>query len=226
MAKILVVEDDSALSEMIAKWLKDAHHVVDFVNSGADALQLLGCYSYDLLILDWGLPDMEGVNICSRFRREGGLSPVLFLTGRDDIDSKEHGLDSGADDYLTKPFEFPELMARVKALLRRQAGNPPQSISLQGLSLNTNTGMLSCGSRQIQLRAKEFQLLKFLMMHPNQAFNSKALLSAVWPADSAIAEQTVRSTMHSLRQKMDAAGKSGVIETIPSEGFVIRSEKS
>lgn len=223
MAKILVIEDDKGLSALLSKWLKDEQHVVDVADTGEDAIQLLDCFRYDLLILDWGLPGIQGDRVCARYRAKGGISPILFLTGRTDLESKEMGLDAGADDYLTKPFATAELAARVKALLRRVALSPEEQLSCPGLKLDLNRCTAVIGEKKIKLSVKEFELLKFLLQHQGQPFSSRELLKRVWPADSATAEQTVRSTIHGLRKKLSAKEEDCVIKTIPKVGFVIES---
>lgn len=223
MAKILVIEDDKGLSALLSKWLKDEQHVVDIADTGEDALQLLDCFNYDLLILDWGLPGIQGDRVCARYRAKGGVSPILFLTGRIDLESKEMGLDAGADDYLTKPFAVEELAARVKALLRRVAVSSDEFLSCPGLKLYLNRCMAVVAEEKIKLSVKEFEVLKFLLQHQDQAFSSRELLKRVWPADGATAEQTVRSTIHALRKKLSAREEDCVIKTIPKVGFVIES---
>lgn len=225
MAKILVVEDDNGLSALLAKGLKQSQHVVDLANCGEDALQLLDLFNYDLLILDWGLPGIQGDKVCTRYRKSGGKSPILFLTGRSDLNSIESALEQGADDYLTKPFAEEELNARVKALLRRTAPAHESSITVPGLSLCLNTHTAKVDGQEINLSAKEFELLKFLMENPNKHFSSKDLLKSVWPPNSATAEQTVRSTMHSLRKKISTSADDCIIKTTPKVGFIINIPK-
>lgn len=224
MAKLLVVEDNLELATILATWLKAQGYVVDAVHNGEDAMQLLGSFSYDLLILDWELPGIEGITVCERYRKKGGTSPILFLTGRGDIDSKVMGLESGADDYLAKPFEFPELGARVKSLLRRPGGMVQNVINAPGISLKVDSHVALVSGKEINLTPREFSLLEFLMRHQNKAYSSKALLDAVWPLDSALSEDTVRSCMRTLRKKITVDGEDCAIKTLQGYGYVIENK--
>lgn len=224
MAKILLVEDDYELADRIVDWLEMENHTIELAHSGEDALQLLGNFSYDLVILDWGLPGINGIETCKTYRGRGGLAHVLFLTGRDDVESKAIGLDCGADDYLTKPFDVRELSARVRAMLRRPAGVLPTTLSVPGLSLETESRTAVLGTSRVLLTQKEYALLEYLMRHPNRTFSSKALLDAVWPSDSESSEDTVRSCMKNLRKKITPKGKDCVVKTIHGSGYIVESE--
>lgn len=223
MSKLLVVEDNLELAMILSTWLKAQGYVVDSVHSGEDAMQLLASFAYDLLILDWELPGIEGITVCERYRKKGGSSPILFLTGKADIDSKVTGLESGADDYLAKPFEFPELGARVKSLLRRPGGLVQNVLNVSGVSLKVDSHMAIVGDKEISLTPREFSLLEFLMRHQNKAYSSKALLDAVWPLDSALSEDTVRSCMRTLRKKI-SVGEDCIIKTVQGYGYIIENK--
>ena len=224
MAKILLVEDDLALANVLSTWLETQNYVADMVHSGQDALQLLGTYQYDVIILDWDLPDTSGVDVCKSFRGKGGSTPVLFLTGRADILSKVEGLETGADDYLCKPFDYKELAARLKSLLRRPSGLISEQISMAGLLLDVKSRTVKVGTSEILLTPREFSLLEFLMRHPNRAYGSKALLDSVWPLDSALSEDTVRSCMRTLRKKITLESGECAVKTIQSQGYIIESK--
>ncbi len=229
MAKLLLVEDDIPLAKVIVAWLDTQNYVVDMVHNGEDAQQLLTNYNYDLLILDWELPDLRGISICKWFRQRGGNTPILFLTGRQDTTSKVEGLETGADDYLTKPFEYLELGARIRTLLRRPAGLHSQNATLKapGLSLNTVSRKVTVGGLEILLTPREFGLLEFLMRHPDTHFSSKALLDSVYPLDSALSEDTVRSCMRTLRKKLTVSSdQTCAIKTTRKQGYYIESETS
>lgn len=223
MAKILVVEDNEEFAGILSTWLQSQNYVVDMVHNGEDALQLLSGFSYDLLILDWELPGIHGIGVCEKFRSKGGTTPILFLTGRSDINSKVAGLEIGADDYLTKPFEFRELSARVRTLLRRPAGLLSSALTIKGVTLHVDTHTVEAGGKEISLTPREFGLLEFLMRHPNHTYSSKALLDAVWPLDSALSEDTVRSCMRTLRKKITLEGQDCIIKTIAGYGYVIEN---
>lgn len=225
MAKLLVVEDDLEVADALATWLELQGFAVEKANTGGDALQLLATYKYDLLILDWELPDVHGINICKKFRKEGGNIPILFLTGKSDIKSKILGFETGADDYLCKPFDFQELVVRIQSLLRRPPVLLSNQLSIEGLTLFLDSHKVLVAGIEVSLTPREFRVLEFLMRHPNQAFTSKALLDSVWKSESAFSIDTVRSCMLVLRKKITVGGEC-VIKTEPGYGYVIQTEQS
>lgn len=219
MAKLLVVEDDPDYIDPLLFYLKKTEkHDVDLVESGEDALQLLTNGVYDLLILDWGLPGISGYEVLKKYRASGGAAPVIFLTGREDIDSKEASLDGGADDYLTKPFEIRELGARIRSLLRRPAGIIPTTITAGNLCIERESKRVFLGSQPVHLTHKEFAVLDFLLRHPNQIFGSKALLDAVWTEGAT--EDAVRACVKNLRHKITADGKC-IVKTVLGSGYTV-----
>lgn len=213
MAKILVVDDDTALADMMSAWLRNSRYIVDVVYDGRDAGQMLGSFGYDLLILDWELPGQDGIEICTTYRATGGLSPILFLTGRGDLQSKVQGLDAGADDYLPKPFEFVELLARVNALLRRNPAAPVVVLTAGDLCLELSSHEVMFAGEKVALTAKEFVVLEFLMRNADQSFSSRSILESVWPSNADVSEDTVRSTIRHLRKKLVREGIATPIET-------------
>lgn len=219
MAKILIVEDDLDLRAIVEDWLKHEHHVVECASRGNEAVELLNIYPYDLIILDWELPELNGIQILRQFRNRGGRTPVLMLTGKGALDEKETGLDSGADDYLTKPFHMKELSARIRALLRRPAEPGETLITVGDLSLNPTTFAVTRGGAQIKLLPKEFALLEFLMRHPDQVFSAEALLDRVWRSDSDAAPETVRTCIKRLRKKLDSESEESLIQTLHGIGY-------
>lgn len=223
MAKLLIVEDDEYFAGLLAAGLESQIYNVDMVHTGEDALMLLASYTYDLLILDWELPGIEGIEVCQKYRARGGSAPVLFLTGKSDFKSKIAGLDQGADDYLCKPVHFPELYARVRSLLRRPAAIVSKELTIKGLTLNSETHRVELEGKNVHLTPSEFRLLEFLMKHPNYGYSSKALLNAVWPLESALSEDTVRSCMRSLRKKITVEGKDCIISTVSGFGYTIET---
>lgn len=223
MAKILLVEDDIPLANVISTWLESEHYVVDMVHTGNDALQILLNFQYDLLILDWELPDITGVSVCKNFRQKGGNTPILFLTGKSDISFKVEGLETGGDDYLCKPFEYKELGARIRSLLRRPAGLLEPELSLSGLVLDVKSRTVKVAGKEVLLTPREFGLLEFLMRHPDRAYGSKLLLDSVWPLDAALSEDTVRSCMKTLRRKITLDSGECAIKTIQGQGYMIES---
>ncbi|HEY9784881.1 MAG TPA: response regulator transcription factor [Candidatus Obscuribacterales bacterium] len=219
MAKILLVEDDSEVADVVKDWLVDEHHVVDVVGSGAEALNRLRFDKYDVLVLDWGLPDLSGIEICKRFRSAGGQSPVLMLTGKSEISDKETGLDAGADDYLTKPFHPRELSARIRALLRRPAELKENVLKVGDIEVDPKGFRVTKAGQEVHLLPKEFALLEFLMRHPNQVFSPEALLDRVWSAESEASPDTVRVHITKLRSKLDSEGAPSLIRTLHRQGY-------
>jgi two-component system copper resistance phosphate regulon response regulator CusR len=194
---------------------------VDRCHTGEDALQLLSAYSYDVIALDWTMPGINGDEVCKRYRGSGGQAPIIFLTGKEDVQSLELALGYGADDYLVKPFDIRVLNARVKALLRR-AGNPIVPVlKIQDLVLDPEGSSITVGDQTVRLRAKEKALLEYLMRHPNRVFSSQQLLDAVWPADSDAATTSVRTWMGFLRHKLAEVGRESLVRTVLGSGYII-----
>ncbi|MBS2006407.1 MAG: response regulator transcription factor [Cyanobacteria bacterium SZAS TMP-1] len=222
MAKILYVDDDQDIAEKVQEWLSTEGHVVELASNGEDGLQMLGAFQYDVVLLDWNLPDMTGLEICGQYRRSGGGAWVIFLTGNSAIKYKEAGLDAGADDFVTKPFDIRELSARVRSALRRANTVFQAELKIGNLTLNTSKRTAQVdGGEELHLMPKEAAVLEFLMRHPNKVFGAKALLDAVWPSDSEVSEGTVRTFIKNMRRKLDAAGKPDLIKTVPSLGYTI-----
>lgn len=224
MAKILVVDDDKLLTDMIADSLDADHHTVECVNLGEDAKELLKNYHYDVIILDWGLPDVTGLDICKQFRFDGGTTPVLMLTGRDTVDEKERGLDSGADDYLTKPFHMRELGARVRALLRRVGPSRSNVLIHRDIELDPSAHRVTRNNVEISLHPKEFSLLEHFLRNPTQVFSPQSLLDRVWSSESNVGPETVRTCIKRLRQKIDVDDKESIIENVYGVGYKLREE--
>jgi len=225
MSKILLVEDDLQISESLQAWFKQEKIVFEAVQLGADALQLLNSFEFDVIILDWGLPDMTGIEVCRQYRARGGAAAILMLTGKDSIDDKEVGLDSGADDYLTKPFDVRELAARLRSLLRRPRSVKPDDLAVNGVSLSLKTRTVKVGDETARLMPKECAMLEYLMRHTDTIFSSKTLLDAVWPSDSESSEDTVRTCMRSLRLKLQKLGREDLIKTVLKAGYIIETGK-
>jgi DNA-binding response OmpR family regulator len=224
MAKILLVEDDLILSDNISEWLKLEHHVVDLVANGSEALDRLRFYKFDLIILDWMLPGVAGVDVCKEFRAQGGTTPILMLTGKKSIPEKELGLDSGADDYLTKPFHFKELSARLRALLRRQPALSSNLLKYGALELNLQDHSVLKNGQVLSLLPKEFSLLEFLMRHPNQVFSAEALLDRVWNSSSDVSPESIRTYVARLRSKIDDQDSESMIQTLHGVGYRLVSK--
>ncbi|HEY9776466.1 MAG TPA: response regulator transcription factor [Planktothrix sp.] len=219
MAKILLVEDEPDFSILIGEFLKSEHHIVEAVASGEEALDRLRFYKYDVVILDWMLPQISGIEVCQKYRSTGGTCPILLLTAKKHVDEKEQGLDAGADDYLTKPFEMKELYARIRALLRRPQAFSGSVLQVGALVLEPNSFKVTRGGDEIALLPKEFALLEFLMRHPNQVFSAEALLDRVWASDSEASPETIRTYIKRLRKKIDLDGQPSILSTVHGVGY-------
>ena len=224
MAKLLVVENDAQLANQVVDWLAEQGYQVEKASNGEDALQLLSNFKYDVLLLDWNLPGMSGLELLKRHRQAGGMSLALFITGKGDIDSKEKGLEIGADDYLVKPFDMRELSARLKSIMRRPQFILPDELRVGDVMLNPSLHKLKIGEQEIRLMPKESALLEYLMRHPNRVYSSKDLLDAVWPSEKEATTDTVRSWMRNLRKKLGTAQREDFVKTIPSSGYVIECD--
>lgn len=226
MAKILLVEDNPELARNVRDWLEFQQYRVECTADGADALQLLGAANFDLIILDWEIPSIQGVDLCRKFRAQGGSTPVLMLTGKDRVDEKVHALDAGADDYLTKPFHMNELSARLRALLRRGAVAVDNKIKRGDLELDRDKHEVWLGRQLIKLYPREYDLLEFLMTNPNVVFSANDLLQSVWSLDADASETAVRTCIKTLRRKVTADGAQPSIETVHGVGYKFRSDVS
>jgi DNA-binding response OmpR family regulator len=178
--RILVVEDEAAIAAFIQDGLAKAGYGVDLATEGAEALHWVAIASYDLIILDVMLPGMDGLALCEALRRNGSVFPILMLTARDAIEDRVAGLDSGADDYLVKPFAFAELLARIRALLRREAPLLGTILHIANLSLDTRSHEVYRNEQLIPLTTKEYRLLELLMRHPNQTITRDAIAEHIW----------------------------------------------
>lgn len=223
MAKILLVEDDLEVCEVVSDWLVDEHYTIDVVNSGSEAIERLRFDKYDVLIFDWQLPDTTGIEICKRFRSKGGNTPVLMLTGKSEITDKETGLDAGADDYLTKPFHPRELSARVRALLRRSGELKQNVLTCGEIKLDPQGFKVTKNGTEVALLPKEFALLEFFLRHPNQVFSPEALLDRVWSAESEASPDTIRVHITKLRGKIDTEGQPSIIKTLHRQGYKLET---
>lgn len=222
MAKILVVEDDEAFAGMVTDWLGRDNHVVEVCHDGLSANELMKSHGFDLLVLDWQLPGISGVDLCQSYRKMGGSSPVIMLTGLNDINDKTTGFDSGADDYLTKPCDLRELSARIRALLRRPASFNGEVLKVAHLSLNTDSLKVEVAGKPVDLLPKELALLEFFMRHPDRVFSQDAILAHVWTSESDVGPETVRTWIKRLRKKIDFDDRSA-IQTIYGVGYKLVS---
>ncbi len=224
MAKILLVEDDKTIGRLVALQLERDHHLVEHVDTGKDALFSLKVHDYDLVILDWMLPDLTGLDVCKGYRDSGGKVPILMLTGRHEAQDKVDALDTGADDYLVKPFNPAELSARIRALLRRPGVIAGKNLSVRDIVIDTATRQATRGGTQIELTAKEFALLELLMRHPNQSFAVEAILDRLWKSEASASLETVRTHVKTLRRKIGDSEENPIIRTKRGLGYRIVTE--
>ncbi len=213
MAKILLVEDDEASAAVVYEWLSDEHYTVEMVDDGLEALERLRIGDYDLVLLDWDLPGMAGYEVCRQFRSEGGLTPIIMVTGKSTFTDKIAGLEVGADDYVTKPFNLAELSARIKARLRNAAGVASNILKANGITLDPTNYICKKDGADIDLLPKEIALLEFFMRNPNKVFSGEAILRRVWHTDSEATDNALRGTLKRLRAKIDS-GDDSMIETV------------
>ncbi len=226
MSKILLVEDELDLLELTSIALSARGYRVHKCNSGDEALGILRVFKFDLIILDWMMPEITGLEVLKQYREMGGNLPVLMLTAKASADDKELGLDSGADDYLTKPFEIKELSARVRALLRRPANVSNTVLESGNIRIDPASCRVEKSGTEIHLRPKVYDLLTFFMRHPDQVFTAEALMERVWMDDSTASPDTVRTHIKLARQSVHENGVPDLIETIRGKGYILRSGKS
>jgi DNA-binding response OmpR family regulator len=220
MAKLLIVEDDQMLASELVDELKRKSYYVDHASTGGDARNYFKLVQYDLVVLDWELPDCSGPELCRELRKQAKLQiPVLFLTGRSAVSDKLVGFDSGADDYLTKPFNMQELLARVKALLNRPPVVQSKVLVVRDISLDAEKHEVFKNGVKVELYPKEFELLEFFMSHPGQIFSVDALLARIWPTDSESSEDTVRVTLMRIRKKLAEEQTRPLILTLRNLGY-------
>ena len=216
---ILLVEDDRAQLEPLQVALSQVGHIVDAVEDGEMALSLIREKDYDLLILDWMLPKVSGVDICRQYRNSGSAAPVLMLTAKDTTADKVDGLDAGADDYIVKPVDVLELLARVRALGRRSPLWTGDTLSLGDLQLDLTSLNLERGSKKIQLSVREFQLMEYLMRHPQQVLSRDQIEQALWSWGSEPESNAVTTLVRRLRQRLEAVGAKDWLETVYGMGY-------
>jgi DNA-binding response OmpR family regulator len=225
MAKILFIEDDENLAEMVVEFLLFEHHKVEVVHNGREGQELLRLASYDLVILDRNLPEVNGIEICRGHRNEGGTTPIIMLTGMNTVSDKEVGLDTGADDYLTKPFHVKELSARIRSLLRRSSNLTSNVLEVSDLVLDPVKHSVTKAGTEIHLLPKEFAMLEFFLRHPGEIFSSDALLQRVWHSESEATPDAVRTCLKRLRRKIDDGDneEKSLIQTVPRVGYKLRT---
>ena len=219
-SRILVVEDEVSLARLTARVLAEEGFETRIEHRGDLALESARAFMPDVVVLDVALPGLDGLSVCRRLRSNGLQMPVVMLTARDEIPDRVRGLDAGADDYLVKPFAFEELLARLRAHLRREGGGQP--IRVADLTLDPATRLVHRGGREIRLTAQEFRLLELFMRHPNLVQPRQRILDHVWGYRAAPASNVVDIYVHYLREKLEAGGAPRLLHTVRGAGYVMR----
>ncbi len=221
--RVLIAEDEKELCRVIEKRLEDESYAVDAVNDGRSALEYLLSGSYDIVILDVMMPGLDGFEVLSRYRAEGGKAPVLFLTARDAVSDRVRGLDTGADDYLVKPFSFQELLARIRVLLRRGGGNNVSAVlRVQDLVLDPASHSVSRAGRSIDLSAKEYAILECLMRNKGMVLSRESIREHIWSWDYDGESNVVDVYIRYLRRKIDDDYSVKLIQTVRGSGYMIK----
>jgi two-component system OmpR family response regulator len=223
--RVLVVEDTVRMNELIQRGLEEQGYAVDPAFTGEDGLWLATENIYDAVILDVKLPDVDGFELCRRMREADRWSPVLMLTARDAVADRVEGLDAGADDYLTKPFDFDELLARVRALIRRGTSERPARLTVGDLVLDPSTKQVTRGEIPVALTAKEFALLELFMRHPGEVLSRSWLLDHAWDFAYEGGSNVVDVYVRYLREKVDRPFKRRSIETVRGSGYRLRDDR-
>jgi two-component system response regulator MprA len=221
--RVLVVEDDLDIAGVLRRSLDKEGYEVRIAADGESALDEAGVFEPDAVVLDLGLPKLDGVEVCRRLRSDGDV-PILILTARDALDARVEGLDSGADDYLVKPFERDELLARMRALLRRRPPRGSAFVVVGDLRLNPDTREVFRGDRQLDLTAREFELLEYLMRNARIVVSRQALLDEVWGYHPFAETNTVDVFISNLRRKLEEAGEPRLLHTMRGAGYVIKEQ--
>jgi two-component system, OmpR family, response regulator MprA len=222
--RILVVEDDQEIAEVLRRTLRQEGHEVRSAGDGEEALSAAAEFVPDLVILDLGLPKLDGVEVLRRLRADDDV-PVLILTARTDLDDRVEGLDTGADDYLVKPFERQELLARMRALMRRRPPRGAATLVLGDLRLNPATREVARAERDIELTAREFELLEFLMRNERLVVSRERLLEEVWGYDPLAMTNTIDVFISNLRRKLEEGGEPRLLHTKRGAGYVMRAAR-
>src|SRR5213592_465245 len=221
--RVLVVEDDTEIADVLRRSLRHEGYDVKTAGDGVEALDVADEFVPDLVVLDLGLPRLDGIEVCRRLRSEGDV-PILILTARTETEDRVDGLDSGADAYLVKPFERQELLARVRALLRRRPPRGSASIEVGDLTLNPDTREVKRSERELELTNREFELLEYLMRNERLVVSRERLLDDVWGYAPLAETNTVDVFISNVRRKLEAGGEPRILHTVRGAGYVIRAQ--
>ena len=220
--RILIVEDEEKLAKFVQMELSYEGYTVSTANDGLSGLMAARDQEPDLILLDWMMPGLTGVEVCRRLRQTGVAVPIILLTAKDEVSDRVEGLDAGADDYVVKPFSIEELLARVRAHLRRNEPQEADSLVFENLTLNRKTREVHRGQRNIELTAKEFDLLEFLMTNPKQVLTRDRILEQVWGYDFMGDSNIIEVYIRYLRMKLEESGERRLIQTVRGVVYVLR----
>jgi heavy metal response regulator len=220
--RILLVEDEKKIASFIERGLKEQRYIVDVAHDGQKGSVLADVNDYDLIILDVMLPEVDGFSLCQEIRKKKGAVPILLLTAKSKVSDKVRGLDGGADDYLTKPFEFEELLARVGALLRRKTAQKNNKLQIGNLELDQLKHTVKRGGKEITLTSKEYALLEYLMVHSGQVVTRTMISEHVWNEDFDSFSNVVDVYINHLRNKIDKGFKKPLINSIRGTGYILK----
>jgi DNA-binding response OmpR family regulator len=224
--RILVVEDEEVLADALTELLQDEHYAVDLVYDGSGAADRMQGGGYDLVILDWKIPPPDGIELLRQWRSEGEEVPVLMLTGVGGVPERVDALDTGADDFLPKPFAFEELLARVRSLLRRRPRTVQASLQAGDVAMDRASHTVTRAGEPIVLSPREFALLEYLLSHQDEVISRQELAERVWGEDEAPQSNLVDVTIHRLRRKIDDDGEGKLLHTVKGVGYLMRSHRA
>jgi DNA-binding response OmpR family regulator len=222
--KLLIVEDEVRMADLLRKGLTEEGHTVTCASDGAQGLELAKSYEFDIIILDVMMPKLSGYEMAKRLRAEKVRTPILMLTARDSVPDIVRGLDLGADDYMTKPFSFDELVARLRSVKRRALAAAEISLQVGDLTLDPESREVQRGAQRISLTRTEYNLLERLIYRAGKVVSRRALIESVWGFDREIEENTLDAFMHLLRGKVDPPGRPKLIHTVRGVGYMIRKD--
>lgn len=224
--QILFAEDDQRLAFLVTRMLKEEKYTFDWVEDGTSALDYALTGRYDVVILDWMLPEMDGIDVCRELRNQQYQGAILMLTARMSVEDRVAGLDAGADDYLTKPFEFDELFARIRALGRRKPhAYQEEKLQISDLAIDTKSGMVYREEQWIPLTPREYQLLLLLARNHGQVLSREIILDRIWGMDHEVTDNTLDAYIRLIRKKLDSSGKKQYIRTVRGIGYRMEGKK-
>lgn len=221
--KLLIIEDDPKIIAFVQKGLQEEGFIIDTASDGEEGLYLAEQHAYDLLIIDWMLPKLDGLKTCEKLREKKNYTPILMLTAKTSVEERITGLGCGADDYLVKPFVFAELVARIRSLLRRSSYNFNECLSLDTLEVNVLKRVVTRSQKPISLTSKEFDILVYLLLNQNNIITHTQLQEKIWGINEATSSNIINVFIHHLRHKIDSEGEKPLIKTIRGSGYKIES---